>query len=79
MATCIQVVEIRYKNETEHRICFNFDKKLYHIDCVCTTKQIFKFAVIGRTTILAKNSVKINPIIHAHMEYLSSLFENNLE
>lgn len=61
---------IRFRDQTIHRVTFDFINNTYTITCRrCTTKQIIKSGFQHSSALMFKNSVKLNPILKAHIEY----------
>lgn len=61
---------IRFKDQTLHHITFDFTNNTYTITCRrCTRKQVIKSGFQHSSALMFKNSVKLNPILKAHIEY----------
>lgn len=66
-------INFKYKNQTVHTLRFNFKNKSYNIGSKCTGKQYMKSGFQESSSHNAQNAVRVNPIIHAHIEYINSL------
>ncbi len=59
---------IRFKNQTYHKI--NFENNMYQIICLrWTGKQFITGGFQRGSTVMLKNSIKINPILKGYIEY----------
>ncbi len=68
-------IKFKYKKETVHTIKFDFKKGEYTIAVKCSNIQYLKSGFQQSSSHMAKNAVRVNPIVHAHMEYVNSSIE----